>query len=225
MSRVNVGPGLDWGRIRPRSRTEEVFERTIGRVNGLVALVRQTAKRGRPPQHASDVLRGALVLALAALDALVLESIIEAIPRLAREGKLGPNFRKWIGEQPEKTLAAFAEDDPHKALADICRDQLGTQPFQKAAAIEGVLRGTLRAEPPWDDAAVILSSTGSPWTAEEVKERLDAFVLRRHRIVHDGDLVTGRKSTRPILRGDVQEAVDIVRAVGEAVLRSIHRVR
>jgi hypothetical protein len=218
---VNGGlSAIDWNLVRPVSRTEEAFKRTIERVNGLLALVRQTAKRGRPPQHASDVLRGALVLALAGLDALVLESIIDAIPALARHGMLGTNFEKWIGKEPRKALAAFAGDSPYAALQELGREELGIQTFQKAKAIEGVLRDTVGANPPWEEAAAIL---GSSWSAEQVSRRLDEFVDRRNNIVHRGDLVPGKKSTRPIQRTDVEEAVDIVNAVGEAVIRSVHR--
>jgi hypothetical protein len=54
----------------------------------------------------------------------------------------------------------------------------------------------------------------------DVQERLDGYVARRHRIVHDGDLKpTSRRAgrTEPIRRSYVSQALVVVKAVGKAV--------
>lgn len=75
-------------------------------------------------------------------------------------------------------------------------------------AIEGVLRDVLDCDPPWDEAAAVLD-----WTPERVVTELDDFVLRRHRIAHDGD-VDGDGRTRTIQRPYVERATRVVEAVG-----------
>jgi hypothetical protein len=55
------------------------------------------------------------------------------------------------------------------------------------------------------------------WDGRKVKEDLDEFVLRRHRIAHSGDLRPGASVTEPIRREYVVQAAKVVRAVGDAV--------
>jgi hypothetical protein len=50
-----------------------------------------------------------------------------------------------------------------------------------------------------------------------VTEKLDEIVERRHRIAHSGDLRPNSNSTQPIQRPYVEEAVRVIRAVGQAV--------
>jgi hypothetical protein len=73
-------------------------------VNSLVELQSAFTERGRPPQILSDVLRGALVLGVSALDALVGDSVADSIPRLARRGMLGDVVAKWIKDNPRRFL-------------------------------------------------------------------------------------------------------------------------
>ncbi len=193
------------------------FTRTLERVGQLVELQSAITERGRPPQFLSDVLRGALVLGVAALDALVGDSVAESIPSLARRGMLGDVIAKWIKDEPKAVLATFAEEDPHQALAELCRKQLTDQTFQRADAIEGVLRDALGCTAPWERAAQALSDSSRTWTAAEVKDRLDEFVKRRNNIVHKGDLKPNRGTTQLIQRKYVQEATRVIKAVGDAV--------
>jgi len=202
--------------------TERAFEKTMRRVDGLLLLhpiLHGIA--GRPKQHVSDVLRGALVLSVAALDALVLDSVVAAIPRAVRDGRLGPNVAKWVKEEPEEFLALLADRAPEAGLAELCRQKLGQLTFQRAAMIEGVIRDVVQGEAPWSRAADLLSTEGDPWDAEDVKQKLDEIVERRHRIAHSGDLRPGGTSTLPIQLPYVQDAVRVIRAVGRAVSESL----
>lgn len=70
---------------------------------------------------------------------------------------------------------------------------------------------------PWERAAQALSNADKQWTADEVKQRLDEFIRRRNRIVHNGDLREQRPTTQPIRRDYVTEAARVIRAAGEAV--------
>jgi hypothetical protein len=194
----------------------ETFTKTMGRVDGLLVL--QPALhgiRGRPAQHVSDVLRGALVLAVGALDALVLESVLEAVPAAARGGRLGDTVAKWVRDEPEAFLAALGEADPIQEVAVLCRAQLGALTFQRSVTIEGVMRDVLGCGPPWNRAAEILTVEGDEWDAERVKDELDEFVKRRHRIAHSGDVRPGSTGTQPIQRPYVERAARLIEAVGD----------
>jgi len=200
------------------SSARRVFEKTMTRVDGLLALHPKIhGTRGRPQQAVSDLLRGALVLALAALDALVVDSVVEAVPRLAKKGALGPTVPKWAKDSSEWIVACFADDDPPAALARLCAEELGRQTFQRSAAIERVLRDVLGCEGLWEDAASRMTAGGKTWETGEVVEHLDKYVARRNRIVHGGDAKAHGTATEPITLDYVAKAVVLVRAVGEAV--------
>jgi hypothetical protein len=200
----------------------EAFAKTLGRVDGLLLLHPALhGTTGRPRQHVSDVLRGALVLSVSALDALVLDSVVAAIPRAVRDGTLGPNVTKWVREEPETFLALLNQPDQNDKLGELCRTKLGQLTFQRAAMIEGVLRDVVSREPPWSRAADNLSAVGDAWDADRVKAKLDEIVERRHRIAHSGDLKPNSTATRPIQRPYVEEAVRVIQAVGEAVTYSL----
>lgn len=194
----------------------------MGRVDGLLRLhpVLHGA-RGRPRQHTSDVLRGALVLSVAALDALVLDSVVAAIPRAVRDARLGPNVAKWVREEPEEFLALLPEANREQKLAELCRTKLGLITFQRSAMIEGVIRDVVSADPPWSRAADILNAGGGTWTADEVKTTLDDIVERRHQIAHSGDMLPNSTSTRRIQRSYVEDSVLVIDAVGRAVTQTL----
>ena len=203
--------------LLPRSST-----RRWDRVDGLLLLHPELhGAVGRPKQHVSDLLRGALVLGVAALDALVLESVVGAVPRAVRDGTLGPNVAKWIREDPDEFLAVLANADPETRMAELCRAKLGQIMFQRSAMIEGVVHDVVRRDPPWSHAADLLSATGGHWSADSVKEKLDAIVERRHRIAHSGDMLPDRAATRPIQRPYVSEAVRVIHAVGQGVIHVV----
>lgn len=200
----------------------EVFGTTMRRVEGLLLLHPQLhGIAGRPRQHFSDVLRGALVLSVAALDALVLDSVVAAIPRAVRDHRLGPNVAKWVKEEPDQFLALLAEPDPGTKLAELCRQKLGQLTFQRAAMIEGVIRDVVQRDAPWSAAADILSAAGGTWDADAVKQKLDEIVERRHRIAHSGDMLPNSTATQPIQRPYVEEAVRVIEAVGRAVTQTL----
>lgn len=113
-------------------------------------------------------------------------------------------------------------DNPCDAFEEICREQLGPLTFQKAQMIEATLVSVTGCKAPWDRAALTLSHDDEVWTAERVRDQLDAYayVQRRNRIAHAGDLKPGgrRTATEPIQLAYVEDAVRVVRAVGDAVV-------
>jgi hypothetical protein len=193
------------------------FDRALERVQGLLDLhaTLQGGRRGRPTQHASDVLRGALVLNMAALDVAILDAIVDAVPPLARQQRLGKVPAKWIKEHRDP-ISLVVADDPVAALVECARTELARTTFQKATMIEGFLRDILACPPPWERAAELLSVPNSVWTPDEVQEWLDGYVDRRNRIAHDGDRKPGGAAV-PIQRHYVETAVLVVRCVVDGV--------
>lgn len=193
---------------------ETPFEQTIGRAEGLLALHRRLhGRQARPEKGLSDLLRAALVLAVAGLDAHMVDLIVRSVPHLARKGELGVDVANWVKGNAEETVACLGADDPHAALADLARSHLGDQTFQRAAMIEGVLQGALGCGPPWEAAGRRLSER-KPWSEEKVKKTLNEYVERRHRIAHDGDLDPKTKKTRRVMLLWVAEGIRVVKAVG-----------
>lgn len=209
---------------RPRleGRAKKAFDRTLQRVDDLLDLHPVLhGTQGRPRQTVSDVLRGGLVLGLAALDALVVDTLLEAVPLLARrKDGLGAVVAKWVDERPQVAVDCLSSTDPWTALAELGRDQIGRLTFQRSAMIAGILHDVAACDAPWQRAAALLSVGGSAWTEEDVTARLDEYVDRRNRIVHGGDLKkTG--STRTIQLPYVQQALAVIRAVGDAVYQAL----
>jgi len=200
----------------------EVFNITMGRVDGLLGLHPVLhGIAGRPRQHVSDVMRGALVLSVAALDALVLDSVVAAIPTAVRDETLGPKVAKWVKEEPETFLGLLSDPEAAQKLSELCRVKLGQITFQKVAMIEGVMHDVVRRGPPWTRAADILSAGGTAWDADGVRVKLDEIVERRHRIAHSGDMRPNSTATQPIQLPYVQEAARVIRGVGQAVAETL----
>lgn len=201
----------------------------MARVDGMMALHGELhGHPGRPQRHVSDVLRGSLVLTLAALDSLVVDSVVEGVGPVANAGSLGKTAEKWAKDRPAAVLACFSAPRPHDALSDLAREELGAITFQRSEAIAGVMVDVLGCDAPWDRAATILSAEipGETWTGDDVKDYLDRYVKRRNRIAHSGDVLPTKTRPESITRNDIALAVRVVRAVGEAVAREVtHRIR
>ena len=207
----------------PPRTPRENFTHSIDRVLSLRELYTAlTPRRGRPEEDKSDILRGAVVLCAAALDEVALTSIVEAMPKAALKGLLGPLAQKWVRSDPESILRALATGSPHAEVARIARTNLGEVTFQRAAAIEGVLQEALSCSQPWtDSAAALTSDTGRACTEGEVKAALDRFIERRNRIAHDGDRLPNRNALRSISQRYVGDNALLVLDVGLAVISVI----
>jgi hypothetical protein len=72
----------------------------------------------------NDLLRGALLPALAALDGLMLQTVIEAVPLLAKRSKAGPTMARWVVERwPSLWPLIVKFDSPQREgeKLDACR--------------------------------------------------------------------------------------------------------
>lgn len=104
-------------------RAREPFVRSMDRVAGVLALHRALhGGPGRPRQHVSDMLRGSLVLAVGALDGLVLEAVFETVEPAVLKGDSGPNVIKWVKEDPERLLSALATSNGPRRLSECAEN-------------------------------------------------------------------------------------------------------
>lgn len=199
------------------------FTRSMDRVDALIELHSKLhGKRGKPPQAVSDILRGTLVLAFAALDALVTDCVGAAVPVLAKKGLNGGAVEDWAKKNPKTVLACLAEKAPLDAFCQAFEEGfLEKTTFQKAQAIERALSEVLDCAMDWDAAADRLNSDQFlrvNWDRDRVKARLNHYGARRDRIVHEGDLKPQKHTANPIRKQDVKEAVGVIRSIGETLM-------
>lgn len=197
------------------------FNETIARCYRLVDHHKTQCRIGRPGQHLADVLRGTIVLACAALDALNEELLVGALPKAQQRGLLA-------GARPSKR----ASRDLVAELGRAAGPQLGTRArkhlrwmtLQSPDMIEEMLTNVLGASSPWGTAASELArDTGRTWTADDVRARLDTLVKRRNEIAHKGDLKPSGGS-QSIRRARVEVDILLTHEVGRAI-RDVIRVR
>jgi RiboL-PSP-HEPN len=184
------------------------FDRTAARVHRLIDAhgVLHGGGRGRPRQQAADVLRGALVLIVAALDAFVIDAFVEAIPPLARSGRLGPAAHNLV--DAKGYLHVISSADPAEEFARIAALKFATKTFQKSGAIESHLRENLDYALDWGAVATGLGLG----TGNDAKKELDGYVTRRNEIAHAGDVPPGAKRATPINRQHVLRCVKVIEA-------------
>lgn len=186
---------------------------------GLVELNRTLSARGRPLRELQDVLRGAVVLGLGSLDAMVADAIVQAVPSAARKAKLGKRVQGWVKGDPDAFLTLFARADPHRELAEMVREELALVTFQRTATIEDYLRAVLDVEVPWDDAT---NKAGVDGTAAAYRKELDLFVGRRNQIAHKGDVRSGA-APEGIHREWVETNLGRVSALGETICDAVNK--
>ncbi|GAA4718328.1 hypothetical protein GCM10023349_42850 [Nocardioides conyzicola] len=167
--------------------------------------------RGRPQQQAADVLRGAVVLGVAALDAFVMDVFIEAIPPLVKQGRLGNEAHTLVDSKG--LLHAVGAADPPGELARLASLQYARTTFQRSSAIESHLRRFLGFTPDWTQVASRLKSA----SADDAKKQLDGFVERRNQIAHAGDVPPGTTKASAISRPYVERCLRTVKVTAEVI--------
>lgn len=180
-------------------------------------------KRGRPSRIVSDVVRSALVLSSASLDALVNSALSQSAPEALRLGLLGESAISWA-LKAEGIVTALADPDPPMFLVRVVQEKLAKTTLQNPEAIESNLAGVITCGPPWARSAELLGpNAGTPELVTEdwVKGQLAGAIERRHRIVHDADIRPGAVTPGtawPIQRQTVETWLSVIEAVGLATL-------
>jgi hypothetical protein len=148
------------------------------------------AKKTAPANVRSDMRRLSVVMAIAALDTYMHRLIIERVytydelPSVL--AKLDVTFEQMLGWADEAKTAARAT--PHNSRPRVgvkrqLRDRLLRETFQNYNDVgKGInMAGCAKK---WDEIGKRLTPRLRP---EEIRERLNAIVMRRNQIVHEGD--------------------------------------
>lgn len=193
--------GARRGRKRRKCESFVVFEKNLKRSRSFITIFgEENRPAGAPSNDERELLRGALVFAIGALDNFIHELILEIVPKFGGD--------KGAMKQP---LTSIAKSDPSLALRvalaspagaeqefrDGLNAWLETQSFHGVTRIIGAM-GYL---------GVKLDETSLP---ADWKVRLEGFTDERHQIVHRG-------STKVIKRDDAKACTDLVEAIGKAI--------
>lgn len=179
-----------------------VFEKNLWRSRAFISIFGEADSRpvGRPTNDELELLRGAVVFSIGALDNFIHELILELVPRFGGD--------KSALRQP---LASIAKADPGLALRVALAepgsaesefraaldDWLGSQSFHGVAKIVNAL-GYI---------GIKLNESALP---VDWRQQLETFTDERHKIVHRG-------SAKVIKRDDAKRCADLVEAIGKSI--------
>lgn len=172
---------------------------------------------GNPGQVLGDVLRGTLILACAALDALIFELLCEALPAAYASGLVSAP----TGDGPARrarSLVQLMGHTPPAALVGSVRQDLRLVTLQRPDVIDTYVGHALGAFTPWASASAALSvyDPRRVWTPDELRAGLNDLIDRRDRIAHKGDVAAGNRRTTSITRSYVQNSIYLIYEVGRA---------
>jgi hypothetical protein len=182
-----------------------VFEKNLHRSEAFLRIFGDERARGQPSNDEKELLRGAVVFAIGALDAFLHDLVLEIVPRF------GGNQ-----ERLKRALQEIAKEDPSLALrVALAPDGVSrTDEFRKALdswlsaksfqGIDAIVRATgyVGCQFSWADIGTA-TQTNAP-------ERLEHFTQMRHGMVHRGE--------SPYIRRDqAREAVSLTRAIADAI--------
>ncbi len=184
----------------------KAFAANIKRARAFIRIFHgaEGRERGQPTKDEKELLRGAIVFAVGALDAYLHDVVLEIVPRFGPEGKsLQEGLKQIAKEDPglalRVALAATSED-----AKDVFRGALSAwldeKSFQGPEAVVRVL-GYLGLETKGGVDALV---------EEGASARLQSLTEQRHNVVH-------RATSDRITRDDATNAVDLVESVASAV--------
>lgn len=204
------GSGGRGGSKKQKCASFSVFEKNLKRSRAFIKIFGEEKRsQGAPTSEERELLRGALVFSIGALDNFVHELILEIVP------KFGGNSAAM-----RHPLQAIAKNDPSLALRvalagpggaeDEFRaaldDWLETQSFHGVSKIVGAM----------NYVGVNLGQASLPigWQAD-----LDRYTDERHKIVHRG-------SVKVIKREEARACTDLVEVIAREInaqaVRSYH---
>jgi hypothetical protein len=152
-----------------------------------------------------DMRRLSIVMAVSALDTYMHRLVVD---RCYRHERLPPglsrltiDFNDLLGQADETAAAARKEPykpKPRVGVKRTLRDRLLRETFQSFDEVGNAMAMAGRTGHPWQAVGKRLAPPMSP---AEVKERLNAIVVRRNRIVHEGDYVRMERPRTPKRNG------------------------
>ena len=183
-----------------------MFEKNLERSRAFLRLFDVDRTVGQPSNDEKELLRGAIVFSIGALDALLHELVLEIVPQF------GGN-RTALSE----ALKNIARDDPGLALRIVLAQQVGGSAEDEfRAALDGWLekksfQGVARVTNALGYLGVAMTIRDfDQHTGVNTAERLEFYTAMRHAIVHRG--------ARPnVVRNSAKECVEMIASMAEAI--------
>jgi len=190
----------------------------IERARNLVKL--HTAvhgKVGKPEKYISDAHRGAIVLAISALDAFVRDFVISRTRVLLADksgslpGTLSGEIRRFIKD--EALLEAARKDDLLERVEKAFRTDFERRSFQGTRNIEEQL-----AIVGFTDVFHLIA-VRAHINEDALRADLDRFTTRRHAIAHRGDynLSENPPVEQTIKKKDAEECIKLVSLIAKSI--------
>jgi len=188
------------------------FDADIARVRVLLETADHFDGDSNWTAETSDIRRGALAMAVSALDNFVHRRVHDAFLRAYLTGRLATNS----GQDFPVRLAVIesAANDPTLSwLSAEITQRHGYKVFQKPGDISAAVSLVRDAKALWSAIAAEAGTTES-----SIRTRLSLIVDRRNQIVHESDSDPSNPSALwPIATADVAEGVETITAVARGV--------
>jgi HEPN superfamily RiboL-PSP-like protein len=190
---------------RAKCTAYAVFEKNIHRSEAFLRIFGEERARGQPTNDEKELLRGAVVFSIGALDAFLHDLVLEIVPTFGgNRTSLKPALQEIAKGDPSLALrVALAPNGVSKT--DEFREALDSWLSLKSFhGPEAVIRATgyVGSDFSWTEIDKV--------TASKAAERLEHFTDMRHGIVHRG------KS--PYIRRDqAKEVVTLTKAIAKLI--------
>ncbi len=195
-------------------RFESVVKRSLGMITAyefMDQVLSHAVTTTQEKTDHSDIIRAAIVLAVAAMDSyftnVFSEHLIEYIKKRGPTEKMA-NFLKDAGVDTKCALELLTMERPYRRIRSIVAKHLARKTMQKVEAINKLFE-------PYgikDFCEAVQKAT----RRKQIISSLKILVLRRHKIVHEGDL-NSHGRTRPVNVKDTKKRVqDILTFVSKS---------
>jgi hypothetical protein len=188
-----------------------IFICSFDRGRGLSHVGRALESQALAGVDISESFRGAVVLALSALDSYIHNLCVEAIVE-SYLGKRKKNSHYGDAQVRLASAETGVSSSSVKWLESEIRAQFSRDTYQRPDDIAKALRFVDDRRKIWVRIGVHLGDS-----AESVKARLSSIVDRRNMIVHEADIDPVWGSTRPLSADESDGALDFVFRLGQAI--------
>jgi hypothetical protein len=185
------------------------FLATLGRAQTLLDL-HSSGTAGRPRKEKDDILRAAVMLAVAGVDSYFHDKMLERLTPFLKSLK-GKNLPDELIKLLEKNggvrklLGIMYEERPHRHIHTIIRKAQSELTFQKPDKIEHALK-TIGMSDFWYKVAVRM---GRRVSKDSVKQKLGQYAARRDKIAHEADRKTSGQLSQ-ITRKYVRDCLSFI---------------
>lgn len=200
----------------PVLTSHDIFELCVARARNLIRLHQAAhGKAGKPEPYASDAHRGAIVLAIAALEAFVRDFVIHHTrKRLIDKAQTLPealkvHIKKFLKE--DDLLDAARKDDLLERIEKAFRSDFEKRSFQGTKNIEELFK-VVGFDDIFHEVAI---SAGI--NEDTLRADIDRFTKRRHAIAHRGDYDLNQRPPREngVTKKDAEDCVRLVCLIAE----------